>query len=74
MEPKSELCKKAVCFSSRTNLTIKDGGNATREIKKNSGSSNKRTILQSIYSFYWLATTCFGIVAIFRETQQVGPK
>jgi len=34
MEPKSELCKKAVCFSSRTNLTNKDGGNATREIKK----------------------------------------
>jgi hypothetical protein len=75
--PKSEICKEAVFFpsttNSRTNLTNQDGGNATREIK-NSGSSSKRTILQSIYSFYYLAATCFGIAAIFRATKQEGSK
>jgi len=33
----------------------------------NFGNTNKCTILQSVYSLYYLAPTCFGIVAIFRK-------
>jgi len=33
----------------------------------NFGNTKKCTIVQSVYSFYYLASMCFGIVAIFRE-------
>ena len=33
----------------------------------NFGNTNKCTILQSLYSFYCLAPTCFGTVAFLRE-------
>jgi hypothetical protein len=34
---------------------------------KNYGKTNKRTILQSPYYFYYLAPTLFGIVATYRD-------
>jgi len=34
---------------------------------ENSGNTNKCTILQSIYSCYYLTPTCFSIITIFKE-------
>jgi len=31
------------------------------------GNTNECTILESMYSFYYYATTCFGIVATLRD-------
>jgi len=42
-------------------------GKLVRTDYENSGNTNKCTILQSIYSSYFLIPICFSIITIFRE-------